>query len=160
VLGLGGLGHLGVQYATKMGYKTIAIARGQDKAPLANSLGAWRYIDSKTEDLRRSFQKLGGAKVVLATVTAGDAMAAILGGLAVNGTLMLIGAAASLEVSPVGLLRGRRSVKRWYSGTPMDSQDTLSPRRPSRECRDPKWPWTGSEGSKYGACVSTMHEGI
>jgi len=106
VLGLGGLGHLGVQFASKMGFKTVAIARGQDKESLAKSLGAWRYIDSLAQDPSAELQNLGGAKVVLATVTAGDAMGAVLGGLGVHGTLMVIGAAASLELSPAGLLAG------------------------------------------------------
>ena len=92
VLGLGGLGHLGVQYAAKMGFKTVAIARGQDKEALAKKLGAWRYIDSQAQDPAAELRKLGGAKVILATVTVGDAMAAVLGGLGVNGTMMFIGA--------------------------------------------------------------------
>jgi D-arabinose 1-dehydrogenase-like Zn-dependent alcohol dehydrogenase len=125
VLGLGGLGHLGVQYAVKMGFKTVGIARGQDKAPLARKLGAHHYIDSQTQDPAAELQKLGGAKVILATVTVGDAMAATLGGLGVNGTLMVIGAAQSLTVSPLVLIGGRRAVKGWYSGTAADSQDTL-----------------------------------
>jgi D-arabinose 1-dehydrogenase-like Zn-dependent alcohol dehydrogenase len=126
VLGLGGLGHLGVQFAAKMGFKTVAIGRGQDKASLAQTLGAWRYIDTKVQDPSAELLKLGGAKVILATVTAGDAMAAALGGLAINGTLMIIGAVPSLEVSPLALLRGRQSVKGWYSGVSMDSEATLS----------------------------------
>jgi D-arabinose 1-dehydrogenase-like Zn-dependent alcohol dehydrogenase len=125
VLGLGGLGHLGVQYAVKMGFKTVAIARGKDKEPLAKQLGAWRYIDSQTSDPAAELQKLGGAKVIIATVTNGDAMSAVQGGLGVNGTLIVIGAAQSMTVSPLPLLMGRRSVKGWYSGTAMDSQDTL-----------------------------------
>jgi D-arabinose 1-dehydrogenase-like Zn-dependent alcohol dehydrogenase len=126
VLGLGGLGHLGVQFASKMGFKTVAIARGQDKGSLASTLGAWRYIDSRAQDPSEELHKLGGAKVILATATAGEAMAAVLGGLAVNGTMMIVGAAASLEFSPAQLLGGRHSIKGWYSGTSMDSQDTLS----------------------------------
>jgi D-arabinose 1-dehydrogenase-like Zn-dependent alcohol dehydrogenase len=126
VLGLGGLGHLGVQFAAKMGFKTVAIARGQKKGTLAQTLGAWRYIDNKAQDASAELQKLGGARVILATVTDGDAMAAVLGGLAVNGTLMIIGAAASLAVSPIQLLLGRQSIKGWNSGTSIDSQDTLS----------------------------------
>jgi D-arabinose 1-dehydrogenase-like Zn-dependent alcohol dehydrogenase len=126
VLGLGGLGHLGVQFAAKMGFKTVAIARGQDKEPLAKSLGAWRYIDSRAQDPSAELQKLGGAKVILATVTAGDAMAAVLGGLGVNGTLMVIGAAASMELSPFTLIAGCHAIKGWYSGTSIDSEDTLS----------------------------------
>jgi len=126
VLGLGGLGHLGVQFAAKLGFKAVAIARGQDKEPLAKSLGAWRYIDSKAQDPAAELSKLGGAKVVLATVTAGDAMAAVLGGLGINGTLLVVGAAASLTLSPAQLLGGRHSIKGWYSGTSIDSEDTLA----------------------------------
>jgi D-arabinose 1-dehydrogenase-like Zn-dependent alcohol dehydrogenase len=126
VLGLGGLGHLGVQYAVKMGFKTVAIARGQEKAPLAQKLGAWRYIDSQAQDPAAALQKLGGAKTILATVTAGEAMSAVQGGLSVNGTLLVIGAAMSMQVNPLLLIGGRRSVKGWYSGTAADSQDTLA----------------------------------
>jgi D-arabinose 1-dehydrogenase-like Zn-dependent alcohol dehydrogenase len=126
ILGLGGLGHLGVQYASKMGFKTVGIARGQDKEPLAKKLGAWRYIDTLATDPAEQLAKLGGAKVILATVTHGPAMSAVVGGLAVNGTLMVIGATQSLEVSPLVLLAGRRSVKGWNSGTSIDSEDTLN----------------------------------
>lgn len=126
ILGLGGLGHLGLQYAAKMGLKTVAIARGQDKEPLARKLGAWRYIDSQASDPAAELAKLGGAKVILATVTASDAMQAVVGGLAVNGTMLVIGAVPTLEVSPLFLLNGCRSVKGWYSGTSIDSQDTLA----------------------------------
>src|SRR5881398_2456457 len=113
VLGLGGLGHLGTQYAAKMGFKTVAIARGTDKEPLARKLGAHHYIDSQAQDPAAELQKLGGAKVILATVTNGDAMAAVQGGLGINGTLVVIGAAESLQVSPLLLISGRRSVKGW-----------------------------------------------
>src|SRR5205085_3322559 len=92
VLGLGGLGHLGVQYAAKSGYRTVAIARGQDKAPLAKQLGAHHYIDSTTEDPGAELQKLGGASVILATVTDASAMTAAAGGLGLNGTLLVLGA--------------------------------------------------------------------
>lgn len=126
VLGLGGLGHLGVQYAAKMGYHTVAIARGKDKEPLARQLGAAVYIDSQAEDPSAALRKLGGAAAILATVTAGDAMSAVQGGLAVRGTLVLVGAAESMQVSPIGLLMGNRSVKGWYSGTAIDSEDTLA----------------------------------
>ncbi len=125
VLGLGGLGHLGVQYAAKMGFKTVAIARGQDKAALAAQLGASQYIDSRAQDPAKELQKLGGAKVILATVTAGDAMAAVVGGLGVRGTLMVVGAAMSMQIAPVQLLGGCTAIKGWYSGTSIDSQDTL-----------------------------------
>jgi D-arabinose 1-dehydrogenase-like Zn-dependent alcohol dehydrogenase len=125
VLGLGGLGHLGVQYAAKMGFRTVAIARGKDKEPLAKKLGAQIYIDSQSQDPAAELQKLGGAKVILATVTNAQAMSAVSGGLGTKGTLMVIGAAGPIEISPLLLIAGRRSVKGWYSGTSVDSQDTL-----------------------------------
>jgi D-arabinose 1-dehydrogenase-like Zn-dependent alcohol dehydrogenase len=126
VLGLGGLGHLGVQYAAKMGFHTVGIARGKDKEPLARKLGASVYIDSQAQDPAAELQKLGGAKVILATATSGEAMSAVQGGVAVNGTLLIVGAAESMQVSPLSLLMGCRSVKGWYSGTSIDSQDTLA----------------------------------
>lgn len=126
ILGLGGLGHLGVQYAAKMGFQTVAIARGKDKEPLAKQLGASIYIDSHAQDPAAELLKSGGAKAILATVTAGKAMSAAQGGLAVNGTLLIIGAVESMEVSPFLLIAGRRSVKGWYAGTSIDSQDTLA----------------------------------
>jgi len=126
VLGLGGLGHLAVQFAARSGFRTVAIARGKDKEPLARELGAVRYIDSQARDPAAELRNLGGAKVILATVTNGDAMAAVVGGLGTNGALMVIGAAPSLTVSPGLLLGGRLSVKGWYSGTSIDSQDTLA----------------------------------
>jgi D-arabinose 1-dehydrogenase-like Zn-dependent alcohol dehydrogenase len=125
ILGLGGLGHLGVQYAAKMGFKTIAIARGPDKEPLARKLGAAHYIDSQAQDPAAELARFGGAKAILATVTSSEAMRAVVGGLAVNGILMVIGAVGSLEVNPLFLLNGCRSVKGWYSGTSIDSQDAL-----------------------------------
>ena len=126
MLGLGGLGHLGVQYAAKMGFHTVGIARGKDKEALARKLGAAVYIDSQSQDPSAELQKLGGAKVILATATSADAMNAVQGGLGVNGTMMIVGAADSIQVSPVALLMGCRSVKGWYSGTSIDSQDALS----------------------------------
>jgi len=126
ILGLGGLGHLGVQYAAKMGFHTVGIARGKDKEPLARQLGAFVYIDSQAQDPAVELLKLGGAKVILATATSGEAMSAVQGGVAVNGTLLIVGAAESLRVSPMSLLTGCRSVKGWYSGTSIDSQDTLA----------------------------------
>jgi len=126
ILGIGGLGHLGVQFAAKMGFNTVAIARGLDKEPLARKLGANSYIDSHTQDPAKELLKLGGAKVVLATVTNGDAMSAVLGGLGVNGKLIILGAAAEpLQVPGIPLLMGRRSVLGWPSGSSIDSQDTL-----------------------------------
>ena len=127
ILGIGGLGHLGIQFAAKMGFRTVAIARGMDKEPLARKLGAWSYIDSKTQDPAAELLKLGGAKVVLATVTSGDAMSATLGGLGVNGKLVILGAAAEpLQVPGIPLLLGRRSILGWPCGSSIDSQDTLS----------------------------------
>jgi D-arabinose 1-dehydrogenase-like Zn-dependent alcohol dehydrogenase len=126
VLGLGGLGHLGVQYAAKMGFQTVGIARGKDKEPLALQLGASVYIDSQAQDPAAELLKLGGARVILATATSGEAMSAVQGGLAVNGTLLIVGAVASMQVSPLLLLGGRRSIKGWYSGTSIDSEDTLA----------------------------------
>jgi D-arabinose 1-dehydrogenase-like Zn-dependent alcohol dehydrogenase len=126
VLGVGGLGHLGVQYAAKMGYRTAAIARGKDKEPLSRQLGATHYIDSQAADPAAELAKLGGAKVVLATVTHGPAMSATVGGLAPRGRLMVLGAAGPMETSPILLIMGRRSVEGWYSGTSIDSQETLA----------------------------------
>jgi D-arabinose 1-dehydrogenase-like Zn-dependent alcohol dehydrogenase len=126
VLGLGGLGHLGVQFAAKMGFKTVAIARGGEKGALAKKLGAQHYIDSLAQDPAAELVKLGGAKVILATVTNGEAMGATIGGLGNEGRLMVLGAAESLVVSPLLLIMGSRSVVGWYSGTSIDSQDTLA----------------------------------
>jgi D-arabinose 1-dehydrogenase-like Zn-dependent alcohol dehydrogenase len=126
VLGLGGLGHLGVQFAAKMGFYTVGIARGKDKEPLARKLGAAAYIDSQAQDPAAELQKLGGARAILATATSAEAMSAVQGGLGVNGTMLIIGAVPSMQVSPLFLLSGCRSVKGWYSGTSIDSQDTLT----------------------------------
>jgi D-arabinose 1-dehydrogenase-like Zn-dependent alcohol dehydrogenase len=127
VLGVGGLGHLGIQFAAKMGFKTVAIARGGDKEPLARKLGAGHYIDSQAQDAAAELAKLGGARVILATVTSGEAMSAVLGGLGVNGKLIVLGAAAEpLEVPATLLIAGRRSIIGWPSGTSIDSQDALS----------------------------------
>src|SRR5262245_2229689 len=126
VLGVGGLGHLGVQFAAKMGYRTVAIARGKDKEPLARKLGASHYIDSESSDPAVELTKLGGAMVVLATVTHGPAMSATIGGLAPRGRLMVLGAAGPFEANALLLLMGRRVIEGWYSGTSIDSQDTLA----------------------------------
>ena len=126
ILGIGGLGHLGVQFAAKMGFDTVAIARGQDKSPLARELGARVYIDSKATDPAAELQKLGGAKVILATVTNGDAMAAVIGGLGPDGKLIIVGAPPEpLPVSALSLIMARRSIMGWPSGTSTDSQETL-----------------------------------
>jgi D-arabinose 1-dehydrogenase-like Zn-dependent alcohol dehydrogenase len=127
VLGVGGLGHLGIQFAAKMGFRTVAIARGRGKEQLAKKLGASHYIDSQEQDPAAELTKLGGAKVILATVTNGNAMSAVLGGLGVNGKLIVLGAPGEPLVVPAGLLiSARRSIAGWPSGTSIDSQDTLS----------------------------------
>ena len=126
ILGIGGLGHLGVQYAAKMGFRTVAIARGRDKEPLARQLGAHEYIDSAASDPAAELSKLGGAKVVLATVTHGPAMSATIGGLAPHGRLMVLGAAGPFEAPPLPLILGKRTIQGWYSGTSIDAQDTLN----------------------------------
>ena len=126
VLGLGGLGHLGVQYANKMGFHTVGIARGKDKEPLARELGAAVYIDNQTQDPAAELQKLGGAKVILSTVTSGDAMSAVVGGLGVKGMLLMVGAVNSIEFNPLPLLFSSSSFQGWYSGTSIDTQDTLT----------------------------------
>jgi len=127
ILGIGGLGHLGVQYAAKMGFRTVAIARGKDKEPLARKLGAKHYIDSQGSDPAAELTKLGGASAIIATVTHGPAMAATIGGLAPRGRLLVIGAAESpLEAPPIALIMGRRAIEGWYSGTSIDAEDTLA----------------------------------
>jgi propanol-preferring alcohol dehydrogenase len=127
ILGIGGLGHLGIQFAAKMGFRTVAIARGMDKEPLSRQLGASHYIDSRTQDPAAELLKLGAAKVILATVTSGKAMSVVLGGLSVNGKLIVVGAADEpLEVNGGLMLIGRRSIMGWPSGSSIDSQDTLS----------------------------------
>jgi len=127
VHGLGGLGHLGVQFASKLGFHTVAVARGADKAPLALSLGADRYVDSTAEDPAKALAAMGGARVVLATVTDHAAMSAMIGGLGVDGTLMVLGVPqAPLAVPAFPLIAGRRSVAGWYSGVSIDSEDTLA----------------------------------
>jgi len=125
VLGLGGLGHLAVQFASKMGFRTIAIARGPAKAPLALELGAWRYLDSQATDVAAELQKLGGARVILATVTEGSAISAVQGGVGVNGTLVPLAGIPSMTISTLPMF-GRQSVRGWYSGTSIDSEDTLA----------------------------------
>jgi D-arabinose 1-dehydrogenase-like Zn-dependent alcohol dehydrogenase len=126
VLGLGGLGHLGVQFAAKMGFLTVAIARGADEESLARKLGAQHYVNNQAQDAAAELRKLGGAKVILATAPSAEAMSAVMVGLAVNGTLMVIGVGGLIPASPMQLIGGRQSIKGWYSGTSIDSQDTLS----------------------------------
>ncbi|WP_227247458.1 alcohol dehydrogenase [Paraburkholderia caribensis] len=127
ILGIGGLGHLGVQFARRMGFNTVAIARGEDKAPLARQLGAHHYIDSRAQNPADALKALGGASVILATVTSADAMTATLGGLALNGKLIILGVADKpIEVPPVQFIMGRNAVQGWPSGSSADSEDTLA----------------------------------
>ena len=123
--GIGGLGHLGVQFAAKMGFHTVAIARGRDKEQLALDLGAHRYIDSETEDAAAALMALGGAKTILATVTSGKAMTPLIDGLGIDGTLIVVGASPEpIEVNPFHIIGARRGVRGWPSGTSVDSEDT------------------------------------
>jgi D-arabinose 1-dehydrogenase-like Zn-dependent alcohol dehydrogenase len=127
ILGVGGLGHLAVQYAAKSGYRTVAIARGQDKAPLAHQLGAHIYIDSTKQDPAAELQKLGGATVILSTVTDAGTLASAVNGLGTNGKLIINGIPDKpFEVGALALIMGRRSIVGWPSGTGMDSEDTLN----------------------------------
>jgi D-arabinose 1-dehydrogenase-like Zn-dependent alcohol dehydrogenase len=126
VLGVGGLGHLAVQFAAKMGCHTVAIARGAEKGPLARELGAHQYVDSTRQNTSEELAKLGGARVILATVTDSKTMSDAVGGLGVDGRLVIVGASAQpIEVPPFALISGRRSVAGWPSGTASDSEDTL-----------------------------------
>jgi D-arabinose 1-dehydrogenase-like Zn-dependent alcohol dehydrogenase len=127
VLGIGGLGHLGVQFAVKLGFETVAIARGQDKQELAGRLGAHHYIDSEAEDVADALLRLGGAVAILATVTSPSAMSAAFGGLGVGGKMIVVGASGEpLAVTPGQLIGGNRSIHGHASGTSIDSQDTLA----------------------------------
>jgi D-arabinose 1-dehydrogenase-like Zn-dependent alcohol dehydrogenase len=126
VQGIGGLGHLGVQWANKFGYKVVAIGRGSENATLAKKLGANVYIDSKATNAAEELQKLGGAQVILATAPNSKAMAELIDGLGPNGKLMVIGASFDpIEVTPVQLIGASRTIQGWASGTPADSEDTL-----------------------------------
>src|SRR5258708_21423115 len=126
VQGIGGLGHLGIQFASKFGYKVAAIGRGSENAALAKKLGASVYIDSKTTNAAEELQKLGGARVILATAPSSKAMSELIDGLGPNGKLMVIGADFEpIEVKPIQLISGSRTIQGWASGTPADSEDTL-----------------------------------
>lgn len=126
ILGIGGLGHLAVQFAAKMGYTTVAIARGADKAKFAHELGAAHYIDSTSGDVSAALQKLGGAKTILATVTDADAMSAAVGGLGHEGKFVALGAVASpVKLNVLPMLMARQSIQGWPSGAAIDSEDTL-----------------------------------
>ncbi|MGH9376509.1 MAG: alcohol dehydrogenase [Terriglobia bacterium] len=126
VQGIGGLGHLGIQFANKFGYKVAAIGRGSENAALAKKLGANVYIDSKSTNAAQELQKLGGARVILATAPSSKAMSALIDGLGPNGKLMVIGATFDpIEVTPIQLISGSRTIQGWAAGTPADSEDTL-----------------------------------
>src|SRR5438093_527286 len=127
VLGLGGLGHLGVQFASKMGFRTVAIGRGKDKEPLALKLGAARYLDTDAVKVAEELTKMGGASVILATAPDSKAMSALIDGLGVGGKLLVIGASADpISVTPIQLIGNRRSIQGWPSGSARDSEDTLN----------------------------------
>jgi D-arabinose 1-dehydrogenase-like Zn-dependent alcohol dehydrogenase len=126
VLGIGGLGHLGIQFANKFGYRVAAIGHGSENAALAKKLGASVYIDNKITNAAEALQKLGGAQVILATAPSSKAMSEVIDGLGPNGKLMVVGAANDpIEVTPVQLITGSRTIEGWASGTPADAEDTL-----------------------------------
>src|SRR5271166_6102043 len=126
VQGIGGLGHLGIQFANKFGYKVVAIGRGPENAALAKKLGAGMYLDSQATNAAEALQNMGGARVILATAPSSKAMSALIDGLGPNGKLMVIGAAFDpIEVTPIQLISGSRTIQGWAAGTPADSEDTL-----------------------------------
>ena len=126
VQGIGGLGHLGIQYAHQMGFRTVAIGRGKDKETLARKLGASQYVDTAAGDPSPALQKLGGADVILATAPDSKSTSALFNGLASNGKLIVVGAGnEALTVTPIQLIQGRKALNGWASGTAMDSEDTM-----------------------------------
>jgi D-arabinose 1-dehydrogenase-like Zn-dependent alcohol dehydrogenase len=126
VQGIGGLGHLGIQFGNKFGYKVASIGRGSENAALAKKLGASVYIDSKATNAAEELQKLGGAQVILATAPSSKAMSELIDGLGPNGKLIVIGATFDpIEVTPIQLISGSRTIQGWAAGTPADSEDTL-----------------------------------
>lgn len=126
VLGVGGLGHLGIQFANKFGYRVAAIARGPEDAGLAKKLGAHIYIDNKAVNPAEALQKLGGAQAILATAPSSKSMSDVINGLGPNGKLIVVGAALEpIEVTPLQLIGGSRAIQGWASGTPTDAEDTL-----------------------------------
>jgi D-arabinose 1-dehydrogenase-like Zn-dependent alcohol dehydrogenase len=126
VQGVGGLGHLGIQFPKKFGYRVAAVGRGTENAATAKRLGADVYIDSAATDAASELQKLGGAQVVLATAPSGRAMSSLVGDLGANGTFVVVGASVDpIEVSTTLLILGKRTIKGWSAGTPTDSEDTL-----------------------------------
>ncbi|HEY8714924.1 MAG TPA: alcohol dehydrogenase [Candidatus Acidoferrum sp.] len=126
VQGIGGLGHLGVQFASKFGYRTVAIGRGAENAARAKKLGASDYIDSQAVNAAEALKKMGGARVILATAPSSKAMSELIDGLGPNGTLLVVGASGDpVQATPIQLIFGRREIKGWSSGIPTDSEDTL-----------------------------------
>jgi D-arabinose 1-dehydrogenase-like Zn-dependent alcohol dehydrogenase len=126
VQGIGGLGHLGIQYARQMGFRTFAIGRGKDKEALARKLGATHYVDTAASDPAEELQKFGGASVILATAPDSKAISALVNGLSPNGNLVVVGASFDpITVSPIQLISGRKSIQGWASGTAKDSEDTM-----------------------------------
>ncbi len=126
IQGIGGLGHLGIQYAKKLGFHTVAIARGKDKEKLAIELGADAYIDSSSDNATETLQRMGGAQVILATVTNAQAMSALIDGLGINGKMIVVGASMEpINVTPLQLLPQRKSILGWPSGHAKDAEDTL-----------------------------------
>jgi len=127
IQGVGGLGHLGIQFANKFGYKVAAVSRGADNGALASRLGAHHYVDSQASNPAEELQKLGGARVILATAPSGKAMTALFDGLGTNGRMVVVGATPEpIEVSPFQLIMGRKALQGWPSGTSADSEDTLN----------------------------------
>jgi D-arabinose 1-dehydrogenase-like Zn-dependent alcohol dehydrogenase len=126
VQGIGGLGHLGIQFASKFGYHVVAIGRGPENATLAKKLGAYAYIDSQASKPAEELQKLGGAQVILATAPSSKAMSELIDGLGPNGKFLVVGATSDpIEVTPIQLINGSKAIQGWSSGTPSDSEDTL-----------------------------------
>jgi D-arabinose 1-dehydrogenase-like Zn-dependent alcohol dehydrogenase len=126
VQGIGGLGHLGIQFANKFGYKVAAIGRGSENAALAKKLGASVYIDTKSTNAAQELQKMGGAQVILATAPSSKAMSQLIDGLGPNGKFIVVGATFDpIEVTPIQLISGSRTIQGWSTGTPADSKDTL-----------------------------------
>jgi len=127
VQGVGGLGHLAIQFANKFGYKVAAVSRGKDNAALAKKLGAHHYIDGQASNAAEELQKLGGARVILATAPSGKAMTALIDGLGTDGKMVVVGASAEpIQVTPLQLIVGRKGLRGWPSGTATDSEDTLN----------------------------------
>ena len=127
IQGVGGLGHLGIQFANKFGCKVAAVSRGADNAALARKLGAHHYIDTQASNPAEELKKLGGARVILSTAPSGKAMTALFDGLGTNGKMVVVGASMEpIQVTPIQLIMGARGLQGWPSGTSADSEDTLN----------------------------------